>query len=249
MKTAFLITARLKSKRLPKKIMLEVLGKPLIVHMLDRIRNAKHIGKIVICTSTNPQDDPLEDVAESEGVHCHRGSEDDVLERLLEASSQHELDHFANITADCPIIDPSLIDRSVEEYDKTNADLVFYNDENNDVPFNCYVMKVAALKKLCEEKDETDTECWGSYFTSSDAFKIHQIDVEKNLRHPTLKTSLDYPEDYEFMKEVFHHLYIRGKVFSMLDIIDLVKQNPDMLAINANSVLVKRWRDHQQAVA
>jgi spore coat polysaccharide biosynthesis protein SpsF len=110
-------------------------------------------------------------------------------------------------------------------------------------------MKVAALKKLCEEKDETDTECWGSYFTSSDAFKIHQIDVEKNLRHPTLKTSLDYPEDYEFMKQVFGHLYTPDKIFSMVDIINLVKQRPDILSINANVALVKRWRDHQQTVA
>ncbi|MCK4579220.1 MAG: hypothetical protein KAU50_10545 [Candidatus Marinimicrobia bacterium] len=70
MKTAFLITARLKSTRLPKKITLEIMGKPLIVHMLNRIKHTDQIGKIIICTSTNPQDDPLEEIAAAEGVHC-----------------------------------------------------------------------------------------------------------------------------------------------------------------------------------
>ena len=102
MKTAFLITARLKSTRLPKKILLEVAGKPLIVHMLDRIKNATSIDKIIICTSTNHQDDPLEEIAGQEQVSCFRGSEEDVLVRLLEAAQSHGLKYFANITADCP---------------------------------------------------------------------------------------------------------------------------------------------------
>ena len=116
MKTAFLITARLKSTRLPKKILLEVAGKPLIVHMLDRIKNATSIDKIIICTSTNPQDDPLEEIAGQEQVSCFRGSEEDVLVRLLEAAQSHGLKYFANITADCPMMDPLLIDRAVLEY-------------------------------------------------------------------------------------------------------------------------------------
>ena len=91
MSTPFLITARLKSTRLPKKIMLEVMGKPLIVHMLDRIKHSRYIEDIVICTSTNSQDDPLEEIAEKEHVHCFRGSEDDVLERLLRAARSYDM--------------------------------------------------------------------------------------------------------------------------------------------------------------
>ena len=79
MKTTFLITARLKSTRLPKKILLEVAGKPLIVHMLDRIKRALTIDKIIICTSTNPIDDRLQEVAAKENVSYFRGSEEDVL--------------------------------------------------------------------------------------------------------------------------------------------------------------------------
>ncbi len=244
-KTAFLITARLKSTRLPKKIILEVKGKPLIVHMIDRIKRAIHIDKIVICTSINPQDNLLEDIANKEAVYCYRGSENDVLERLLRAANNHGLDYFANITADCPMIDPLLIDKAIEEYEKTNADLVKYDDQNNDVPFNCYVIKVTALKKICELKTETDTECWLNYFKSSGKFRIHEIPMENQYKHAALKTSLDYPEDYEFMKKVFNVLYESNKYFSLLDIINLVNNCPDILAINSNPDLLKRWRKHQ----
>lgn len=248
MKTAFLITARLKSTRLPKKITLEIMGKPLIVHMLDRIKHTDQIGKIIICTSTNPQDDPLEEIAAAEGVHCYRGSENDVLIRLLGAAHEHELDHFANITADCPMIDPILIDRAIKEYYKISADLIMYDDSKNDLPFNCYVIKTSALKKVCDLKKETDTEVWLRYFQSLDDFHIHTIYVEDKYRHISLKTSIDYPEDYEFMKKVFEELYKAGEVFSLLDIIDLVTRQPDVLSINASPALVRRWRGHQSAL-
>jgi len=224
--------------------MLEVMGKPLIVHMLDRIKHSRHIEDIVICTSTNSQDDPLEEIAEKEHVHCFRGSEDDVLERLLRAARSYDMTNFANITADCPLIDPLLIDRAVEEYDKVNADLVMYDDSNNNIPFNCYVLRVSALEKVCELKKETDTEVWLNLFTTH-MFKIHSIIVEGKYRHNSLKISLDYPEDYEFIKKVFGELYDSDRVFSLPDVIDLANRRPDILSINANPELLKRWRGHQ----
>ena len=245
MTTPFLTTARLKSTRLPKKVMLEVMGKPLIVHMLDRIKFSKYIEDIVICTSTNSQDDLLEEIAEKEHVRCFRGSEEDVLGRLLGAAKHYDMANFANITADCPLIDPQLIDRAIEEYDKENADLVMYDGSNNNIPFNCYVLKVSALEKVCELKKETDTEIWLNILTNHRSFKIHSIIVEDKYRHSSLKTSLDFPEDYEFMKEIFDKLYNPDRVFSLLDVIDLVNRRPDILAINANPELLKRWRAHQ----
>ena len=148
MKSAFLITARLKSTRLPEKVMLRIVNKPLIVHMIDRIKHAKYVDKIIICTSTNSQDDPLEEVALAENIYCFRGSEDDVLHRLLDAAKKHELDYFANITADAPMIDPIIIDRTIEEYEKVGADLIVPTEG---AVGGCMVVKVSALKKVCEK--------------------------------------------------------------------------------------------------
>ncbi len=110
MNIGFLITARLKSQRLKNKVILEIVERPLISHMLDRIKAAQRIDNIVICTSTNSQDDPLEDIARSEGVLCYRGSEDDVLVRLSKAASLYGIEYIISLTADAPIIDPFFID-------------------------------------------------------------------------------------------------------------------------------------------
>ena len=151
-KFSFLITARLKSKRLPKKVLLEVLGKPLIVHMINRIKYAKNIDKIIICTSTNVQDDPLEEIANQEKINCYRGSEDDVLQRLLDAAKKFNLNHFANMTADVPMIDPFLIDEFVKKYNDLDVDLVL--PEKNSFGA-CYIFNVSSLEKVCKTKKES----------------------------------------------------------------------------------------------
>ena len=212
-KTTFLITARLKSTRLPKKIMLEVEGKPLIVHMLDRIKHAKTIDKIIICTSTNPQDDPLEEIAVKEKIDCHRGSEEDVLARLLEASKNHNLSHFANITADCPMLDPELIDQVVLEYHNSEVDLIKFDNSDDDVPFDCLVVKVSALDKVCRQKKAKNTEVWLKYFTSNPEITVREIVVEDIYRHSGLKTSLDYPEDFSFVQCIFRELYKKNRIW------------------------------------
>lgn len=236
MVVGFLITARLKSKRLPKKVLLDLAGRPAICHMLDRIRRAKRVNKIVICTSTNPQDDPLAQIAVQEGVSCYRGSEDDVLARLYGAAVKHGVDYVVNITADCPLVDPAHIDRIVKAYESTNADLI----STSQLPAGQrpYGIKVDALGRVYEIKAESDTEVWEEYFTKSGLFYTLDLEVEPEYRHPQLKTSLDYPDDYEFLKRLFNELYVHGKVFSLKDVLLLVRQHPEILSINAHC---KAW--------
>ena len=240
-KFTFLITARLKSKRLPKKVLLKVLGKPLIVHMINRIKYAKNIDKIIICTSTNVQDDPLEEIANQEKINCYRGSEDDVLQRLLDAAKKFNLNHFANLTADVPMIDPFLIDESVEKYNDLNVDLIL--PEKNSFGA-CYVFKVSALEKVCKTKKETDTEIWMKYFTSHKKLKIHIFKVNSDKKHKFLKTSLDYYEDYKFIQKIFEELYRPNKVFANKDIINLVKKNPYISKINNDWIHLQRYQNH-----
>ena len=248
MKTGFLITARLKSTRLPKKILLEVAGKPLIAHMLDRLKQANTINKIIICTSTNAQDDPLEDIATKEGVHCFRGSEEDVLLRLYDAAKAHHLSFFANVTADCPLVDPILVDCAVMEFNKTNSDLTMYDNRKGDLPFDCYVIRTRALKEIIQNKIETDTEVWLKHFLSDNTIKIQTIEAEQKYKHGFLKTSIDYPEDYKFMKRVFSELYDSDNLFSLLDVIKLVKEDPTILEINATENHLKRWKNHRLSI-
>ena len=118
MKSAILITARLKSTRLPKKITKLIHGKPMIKHMLDRLKLAKNTSKIIICTSTVTQDDPLEKIAEQEKVSCYRGDADDVLLRLTSAAEKFNIETVINCTADNPFVDPLYIDKLYEYHIK-----------------------------------------------------------------------------------------------------------------------------------
>ena len=245
MKTAFLITARLKSTRLPKKVLLKVQGKPLIIHMINRIRHAKNINKIIICTSTNAQDDPLEEIANQQKIDCYRGSEDDVIQRLLDAAKKFHLNYFANMTADVPMIDPFLIDEIIESYNKLSVDLVY---PENDCFGACYIFKVSSLEKVCKTKNDTNTENWEKLFTSNREIKIHIFKVKSEGKNKFLKTSLDYFEDYIFIKKVFKELYKNNKIFSNFDIVDLIKNKPNIAKINSDDVHLKRWKNHYEKI-
>ena len=158
MKVGYLITGRLKSTRLPKKLLLEIKGKPIINHMIDRLKLAKQVNEIIICSSTNNQDKPLADIAKQNNIQCYFGDPDDVLVRLLKAADKFNLDYILNITADCPFVDPGYADKMVNKYIETNADLIRQFDLPHGV-FS-YGIKVEALRKVVSLKDSTDTEVW-----------------------------------------------------------------------------------------
>ena len=123
-KVGYLVTGRLKSTRLPKKLLLEIKGKTVISHMIDRLKLAKNVDEIIICTSTNDQDKSLGELAKENNVKCFFGNPDDVLARLLGAADEFELDYILNITADCPFVDPIYADKVVEKYLENDADLI-----------------------------------------------------------------------------------------------------------------------------
>ena len=239
--TAFLITARLKSKRLPKKIILEVNNKPLIVHMINRIKHAKKINRIILCTSTNKQDDPLIKIALKEKIDFYRGSENDVLQRLLKASKKFKLNYFANITADIPMIDPFIIDKSIKEYFKIKPDLLIPEDYSLGA---CLVVNVASLEKVCLTKMKKNTEIWVKFFQSHNDFYIHTMKLNNESKNKNLKTSLDYAEDYVFIKKIFKELYKKNRIFKNKDIIDLIKKKPEISMINSNPKHLLRWKNH-----
>ena len=119
-----IVQARMGSTRLPGKVLKEVCGKSLIEILLNRLSRSKKIDKIILATSEKPENDLLVETVEKLGFDVFRGSEEDVLVRLLEAAQSHGLKYFANITADCPMMDPLLIDRAVLEYQKADVDLL-----------------------------------------------------------------------------------------------------------------------------
>src|SRR3989344_7870705 len=105
MRIGILIACRLKSERLPEKALIPILGKPMISHLIERVKTAKMVNEVVLCTSTNPQDDPLVDIARGNNICVFRGSEEDVLGRFIAAAEEYNLDHVVRVTGDDPLTD------------------------------------------------------------------------------------------------------------------------------------------------
>jgi spore coat polysaccharide biosynthesis protein SpsF len=231
MKVGYLITGRLKSTRLPRKLLLEVKGKPILSHMIDRLKLAKNVDEIVICTSDNEQDMPLEGIAKANNISCYFGDPDDVLVRLLGAADYFKLDYILNITADCPFVDPDYADMIVEKFLETDSDLIRQFELPHGV-FS-YGLKVDALRKVVNIKDSSDTEVWGRYYTDTGLFKVLDLDVKnKNHRRPGLRMTLDYPEDLDFFNAIFDALYEKDKVFSLSEILKFLDKHPEIIEIN-----------------
>ena len=234
MKVIITITVRMKSTRLPKKALLPIKDKTMLEHLIERLKLMKRADSIVLCTSTNPQDDVLIEYAKKAGIKWFRGSEDDVLERLYGAAKQEGADFICSTTGDNPFTDPEVMEWVVELAEKEDADFVNVKD----IPFGAhsYGIKVKALERVMEIKADKDTEIWGVYFTESGEFNCKTLEIkEELLRRQDIRLSVDTEEDYEFVKTIFERLY-DGSVIPLRKVIELVNKEPELLEINKNVV-------------
>lgn len=231
-KTAIFIPVRIGSTRLPKKALLKIKGKPIIEHLVERVKFAKLTDLIVLCTTTAPSDTILVDIAKKCNVESFRGSERDILDRHLNASLKYGLDFIVNVDGDDIFCDPKLIDKTIEAITKTGAD--FLKWEGLPLGASPCGIKVEALKKVCHMKNETDTETgWSRYFTDTGIFRVEILRVEdKELNRPEVRMTLDYPEDLKFAKEIFNRLYSPGKIFTLVDIMRVLEKEPELAEIN-----------------
>ena len=232
MKTAILITARLKSIRLPKKVLKPILGRPMLGHMIDRLRLARRPKDIILCTSPLPEDEPLIELALQEGIQHYRGHPDDVLLRLTNAAECFGVDTVVSCTADNPFVDPEYIDRLADFHLERGHDY----SRSEGLPFGTfvYLLSSRAMVRACEIKAAVDTEVWGGYFTDTGQFSWGVMEVEDPaVRWPELRLTVDTPEDFELVSRIFEELYEVGHVFPLRDIVALCRRRPDLVAINA----------------
>ncbi len=244
MKAAVFIPIRLASTRLPGKALLEINHKPIVEYLIERVKSAKMARNVVICTTTNPEDEALIPVAKRNGIECFQGSEKDILDRYLQAAAKYKIDFIVNVDGDDVFCDPVHMDKVTEVYKKTNADYI--NCEG--LPFGAAPLgiKAAALQKVCELKKVNDTETgWGRFFTETKLFHLETVKAEPDVNHPEFRMTLDYPEDFQFFAAVINHLYVPGKVFSLREIISLLKAHPEISNLNSK-LMEEYWQTFKQ---
>ena len=157
-KTAVFLSVRDKATRLPGKVLADICGRPAIVHLIDRLKTARRPDLLVMTTSGHRGDDALADIAAAHGIACFRGSEADKLQRYLDAADKYGVDFIAVVDGDDLFCDVDSIDRIIDDYMSTNADYIIC--DGLPVGATAFGVRVAALRKVIEIKDEHDTEVW-----------------------------------------------------------------------------------------
>jgi len=247
-KKAIFVTVRTGSTRLPKKCLLKIQGLTTIQHLIRRVRKSKLADIIVLCTTKLEEDDVLCKIAKNEGIKFFRGSVKDKLARWLGAAEKFNVEFFVTADGDDLFCEPELIDLAFKQYVKKNPDFI-YGDGVKGVDVPCgaftYAIKVKALQKACEMKDTEDTEMMWTYFKDIGLFECQKLEeVPFFYKRPEIRMTLDYPEDFEFFKNVIENLSKFKKEFNLKDIINYLDMHPEVIKINKS--LQNKFRRNQK---
>ena len=232
MKTVAIVQARMGSKRLPGKVLLPLAGKPVLTWVVERLRLAKTVDEIVIATTTDPSDDPLELFCSERGLQVFRGHETDVLDRYYHAAQQFMADRVVRITSDCPLIDPTVVDTVTAAFQ--SGDDYVSNIRSPQTYPNGLDVEVFSQNAIVRSWKEDKNPEWREHV---DEYVLHhpelfQIrDVRFTADHSQERWTLDTSEDAAFLEQILSHLNSTPD-FTWHDVLALLDKNPHWRDIN-----------------
>ncbi len=244
MKIIATIEARMTSSRLPGKVLLPASGIPMLQHLVNRLKSVPSIEEIVLATTTNISDDPLVLFARQMKITYYRGSENDVMDRVIGAAASVNADIIVEITGDCPIIDPNIIEQVIRTYKYNKVDYV------SNVSIRSYPdgmdVQVFSLNTLIKSGKMTNESLDREHVTlyirnHPEIFSHINLVAPPELHWPELGLTLDEKSDYELLKFVIEHFADKNKNFSCYDVIRFLRNRPDLVKINYD---VKRKGDN-----
>jgi len=236
-KIALIVQARMGATRLSGKTLMDLEGKPLIAHLIDRAKLSKLAPLVILAIPERKSDDPLEEFAKTYKVPFFRGSELDVLKRYINTAENFGVDTIVRLTGDNPLVEPAYIDEAIKLHLKENADLtVGKNEEEIPLGFGCEVVSINALKiadKEDYEKEDREHVTW--YILRPEnrkKFKIVFLEGKKKLKNNKIRLTVDTPEDFKLMEELFKRLYPKNKLFGLKEVLEVYKKEPQLFDIN-----------------
>jgi spore coat polysaccharide biosynthesis protein SpsF len=237
MKTIAIIQARMSSTRLPGKVLKLASGRTMLERMVERVKLAETLNKVIVATTLDPSDDKIEWFCHQHGMEVFRGNLQDVLDRYYKAAKLHHADVIVRLTGDCPLMDPALIDDVVNALTAQNADFACNRlpppfSRTYPIGLDVEVCTFDALEKAWKnalEKYEREHVLPYLYVVPG-RFKVIQLDNTDDLGH--LRWTLDTPEDLLLLRWIYRYFGGRND-FSWLDVLDLYKKQPGMFRVNA----------------
>lgn len=247
MKIGILLSVREKASRLPGKVIKKIFDKNVTEHLIDRLKMSLLADDVIISTSIDSRDDVFEDIAKKMDVNIYRGSEDDKLQRYYDTAKAFNLDAVIIVDGDDLLCFPEFIDKTIHKiYDEPDYDVIF--TKNLPLGAASSGIKVSALEKVLEIKDENDTEVWGGYFTTDNHFKVGYIEGNGVFNNPNIRMTLDYKEDFHFFETIFETLYIKDKKFSSKNVMKLLTEI-DSSICNINKEAQYKYENHISGAA
>lgn len=236
MRVVAIIQARMGSTRLPGKVLMPLSGVPVLEHVVQRVRACATVDEVVVATSSDNSDDVLADWCSKHEVKFFRGSLTDVLDRYYQCAKWSLADAVVRITADCPAVDPVVVDEVVSGFLASQYDLFYLGGEFPD-GLDCAVFSKGALERAWSEATlPSEREHVGPYVTNHpELFKIGQLIKFHGMSH--YRWTLDEPRDFTFLQEIFSRLNANGNhIFHIDDVLQLLRREPTLLEINSEIV-------------
>lgn len=234
MKVVAIIQARMGSTRLPGKVLEDLAGEPILVRCVDRVQRAQMLDNVVIATTDQEKDQAIVDLCTQYGWPCFRGSEEDVLDRYYNAAVAYQADVVVRITSDCPLIEPEIVDRVVEEFLDCQPGLDYAANtlEPRTYPRGLDT-EVIGFDALDSAWREDRNPAWREHVTpyicrNSGRFNLYSVSSE--VDYSSLRWTVDTPEDLELVRRVYEHF--DHDRFSWREVLAVLVQNPGWLEIN-----------------
>jgi len=232
MTVAAIIQARLGSTRLPRKVLADLHGQPMLQRIVERVKLAQRIQLPIIATTTEHSDDDLEDYARELGIACHRGPTDDLALRLCGAANSINADLMVRIWGDCPCVDPAIIDEALDILIRDNLDYV----NNSIVAGRTYpygldieVYRVTVLEQLCATTDDPFYREFPFEWIMAQGNKLRRANLRLSDDWSRYHLTVDYPEDLALVRALYQDLYRPGIAFSWREAVTWLNQHPELM--------------------
>lgn len=231
-----MIQARMGSIRLPGKVLLDLAGEPVLVRVMNRVCRARTLDEVLVATTTESSDDAIVDLCARHGWPCFRGSEHDVLDRYYHASTAYQADAVVRITSDCPLIEPEIVDLVTRSFLEGQPQIEY---ASNTLPRRTFprgldaeVLRFDVLERAWRRADRPSWREHVTLYIWQNPGQFHLRGIMNEADYSHMRWTVDTPDDLEFVRRVYGHF--GHDRFSWLQVLDLLEQRPEWLAINAH---------------
>jgi len=233
MKVLIIIQARFSSTRLPGKVLLKLSGKPMLWHLVQRMKQVKDSDELWIATSVNPADQPIVDFCKKEGINCYRGPEQDVLKRFVELAEKEKGEIIIRVTGDNPLTEPSFIAQALAAYKKQKLDYITIKQAPIGVGGEIVSLKALQRSLSSGAKDYQREHVTPYVYEHPEEFSMGEyIPSESFFQQPAIRLTVDEEADLALMREIYKQLYRDGEIVSLKEVLLLLKQEESLLLLN-----------------